>query len=163
MPRVFVGIGSNIEREANVRAGVTELRACFGELQLSSVYESEAVGFDGEPFYNLVAAFDTEMSVDKVMATLADIENRHGRVRNGERFSGRTLDIDLLLYGDLVTRAETYHVPRDEIPRYAFVLQPLAELAPQLRHPQTGETYASMWDGFDKDSQQLHAIHFTWN
>ena len=163
MPRVFVGIGSNIEREANVRAGVTELRACFGELQLSSVYESEAVGFDGEPFYNLVAAFDTEMSVDKVMATLADIENRHGRVRNGERFSGRTLDIDLLLYGDLVTRAEAYHVPRDEIPRYAFVLQPLAELAPQLRHPQTGETYASMWDGFDKDSQQLHAIHFTWN
>lgn len=162
MPRVYVGIGSNIDRETHVRLGVEDLRKHFGVLQLSSVYESEALGFDGEPFYNLVAGFDTRESVDQVVATLVQIEKRQGRVHGGERYSARTLDIDLLLYDDLVARTDEYHVPRDEIPRYAFVLQPLAEIAAEHRYPQTGESFASMWAQFDKSSQRLHAIDFTW-
>ncbi|HEC19517.1 MAG TPA: 2-amino-4-hydroxy-6-hydroxymethyldihydropteridine diphosphokinase [Gammaproteobacteria bacterium] len=162
MPRVFVGIGSNIDRERSIRAGVADLRQHFGELQLSSVYESEAVGFEGDAFYNLVAAFDIADSIEQVVAVLAEIEDRHGRVRNGERFAPRTLDIDLLLYGDAVITADNYHVPRDEIPRYAFVLWPLAELAPQAVHPELGETYSVLWEKFDKRNQHLRPIEFQW-
>jgi len=162
MPRVFVGIGSNIDREASVRAGVADLREKYGELQLSSVYESEAVGFEGDAFYNLVAAFDTPDSVDEVIKTLAEIEETHGRQRGSERFSSRTLDLDLLLYGTLVSRGEGYHVPRDEIPRYAFVLWPLSELEPAMKHPQTGETFLAMWEDFDKRNQTLLPITFKW-
>jgi 2-amino-4-hydroxy-6-hydroxymethyldihydropteridine diphosphokinase len=162
MPRVFVGIGSNIDRDVMIRAGVAELQGHFGGLQLSSVYESEAVGFAGAPFYNLVAAFDTEESIASVCATLRAIEQRHGRQRGEKRYSPRTLDIDLLLYGDLVTSGDGYRVPRDEISRHAFVLQPLAEIAPDLRNPRTGETFASLWAGFDKSHQRLRAIEFTW-
>ncbi|MBN4079395.1 2-amino-4-hydroxy-6-hydroxymethyldihydropteridine diphosphokinase [Beggiatoa alba] len=162
MPRVFVGIGSNIDRERSVRAGVAELRQCYGDVQLSSVYESDAVGFEGDAFYNLVAAFDTDDTVEMVVANLADIEDRHGRVRNGERFAARTLDIDLLLYGKAIIDAEDYHVPRDEIPRYAFVLWPLAEIVPELQHPETGESYALMWEHFDKRNQALRPIPFKW-
>ena len=162
MPRVFVGIGSNIDRETSVRAGVVDLRGKYGELQLSSVYESEAVGFEGDAFYNLVAAFDTSDSVDQVIKTLAEIEETHGRQRGSERFSSRTLDLDLLLYGDLVASGEGYHVPRDEIPRYAFVLWPLSELEPAMKHPQTGETFLAMWEDFDKRNQALLPIQFQW-
>lgn len=162
MPRVFVGIGSNIDREASVRNGVADLCKQYGELQLSSVYESEAVGFEGDAFYNLVAAFDTKDSIDQVITTLTEIEETHGRARGSERFSSRTLDLDLLLYGDLVASGEGYHVPRDEIPRYAFVLWPLSELEPAMKHPQTGETFLSMWEGFDKRNQALLPIHFQW-
>jgi 2-amino-4-hydroxy-6-hydroxymethyldihydropteridine diphosphokinase len=162
MPRVFVGIGSNIERERSVRAGVAELKAIYGEVRLSSVYESEAVGFDGDAFYNLVAAFDTDDSIEQVVATLAAIEDRHGRVRTGERFAARTLDLDLLLYGDAIISNERFHVPRDEIPRYAFVLWPLAEIVPELQHPETGERYGQMWERFDKRNQSLRPIPFEW-
>lgn len=162
MPRVFVGIGSNIDRETSIRAGVTDLGRYFGELQLSSVYESEAVGFEGDVFYNLVAAFDTEESIDEVMANLSRIEEAHGRVRGGERFTSRTLDLDLLLYGDKVETGKGYHVPRDEIPRYAFVLWPLAELAPDMVHPESGVTFSDMWKVFDKRNQALKPIPFKW-
>ncbi len=162
MPRVFVGIGSNIDRERSIRAGVAELREQYREVQLSSVYESDAVGFDGDAFYNLVAAFDTDDSIEQVVASLAQIEDRHGRVRNGERFAARTLDLDLLLYGDEIIATDNYHVPRDEIPRYAFVLWPLAEMAPEGVHPEIGENYAALWEKFDKRNQALRPIPFKW-
>jgi 2-amino-4-hydroxy-6-hydroxymethyldihydropteridine diphosphokinase len=162
MPRVFVGIGSNIDREASVRGGVEALRRHYGDVQLSSVYESEAVGFEGDPFYNLVAAFDTEEEVETVVANLGEIETQHGRIRHGERFVSRTLDLDLLLYGDAVLRNDKYHVPRDEIEHYAFVLWPLAEIAPDRRHPQTGKTFAEMWESFDKNGPGLRPIPFQW-
>ena len=162
MPRVFIGIGSNIDRERSVRAGVAELQKIYGDVQLSSVYESDAVGFDGDPFYNLVAAFDTDDDVEQVVSTLAEIEDRHGRVRTDTRFAARTLDLDLLLYGEAIISNERFHVPRDEIPRYAFVLWPLAEIAPQLPHPESGKTYAQMWEQFDKRNQSLRPIPFKW-
>ena len=162
MPKVYVGIGSNVNRDASVRAGVADLYECFGDVQLSTVYESKAIGFEGDPFYNLVAAFDTEESVDKVIALLSDIENRHGRLRSDVRYSPRTLDIDLLLYDDLVVTGNGYRIPRDEICRYAFVLKPLAELAPDRLHPETGESFATMWSRFDKSSQPLEPVEFSW-
>lgn len=162
MPRVFVGVGSNINRDVSIRAGVSDLQKHYGNLQLSSVYESEAVGFDGDVFYNLVVAFDTDESIDQVVSVLSRIEEAHGRIRGSERFSPRTLDLDLLLYGDLVASGEGFHVPRDEIPRYAFVLWPLSELAPEMIHPETGKTFSAMWESFDKRNQSLVPITFEW-
>ncbi len=162
MPRVFIGVGSNVERDASIRAGVADLRAHYGELRLSSVYESEAVGFAGDAFYNLVVGFDTQESIDSVADVLAAIEDRNGRVRGSEKFAPRTLDLDLLLYGDAIISTARFHVPRDEILRYAFVLWPLAEIAPNLRHPETGKTFAWLWERFDKDGPALRPVVFSW-
>lgn len=162
MPRVFVGIGSNVERDDSIRAGVNDLRAHYGELLLSSVYESEAVGFEGDAFYNLVAAFETDDPIDAVVDVFSAIEARNGRQRGSEKFAPRTLDLDLLLYGDEVISTQRFHVPRDEILRYAFVLWPLAEIAPDLRHPQEQVSYAQLWERFDKNGPALQPVAFAW-
>lgn len=148
MPFVYVSIGSNIDRENNVRGAVRALRERYGKLALSRVYETPAEGFDGAAFYNLVAGFDTGEPVERVRQALADIEAAYGRKRGGTRFDARTLDLDLLIYGDVVRHADGVDIPRGEITRYAFVLGPLAELAPELKHPETGEPLRTLWDKF---------------
>ncbi len=162
MARVYVSIGSNIDRDANIRGGVADLRSCFGELKLSRVYESASVGFDGDHFFNLVAAFDTDMDVQEVARILHEIEDEHGRTREGPRFSSRTLDIDMLLYDDLVLKEGKLELPRDEITKNAFVLWPLAEIAPTLEHPKLKQCFAELWEAFDKDKQPLWPIPFSW-
>ncbi len=160
MARVYVSIGSNIEREKNVRAGVNDLKALYGVLQISSVFESESVGFDGENFYNLVVGFDTDEPVTEVVRHLREIEDAHGRTRTGPRFSSRTLDLDLLLYDDLVLNSDGIDIPRDEITKNAFVLWPLAELAPDAFHPGLQQSFAELWSEFDKDRQRLWSVPF---
>jgi 2-amino-4-hydroxy-6-hydroxymethyldihydropteridine diphosphokinase len=160
MAKVYVSIGSNIERDANIRGGVSDLQRYFGELELSRVYESESVGFDGDNFFNLVAAFDTDEDVLTVAKILHDIENDHGRTREGPRFSSRTLDIDMLLYDDAVLQEGKLELPRDEITKNAFVLWPLAEIAPELKHPVLQKSYAELWEAFDKNKQPLWPVEF---
>ena len=162
MARIYISIGSNIEAEQHLRQAVAELRMHFGELQLSSVYESESVGFDGDNFLNMVVGLDTDEDVHRVVQTLRQIEDRHGRVRSGPRFSARTLDLDLLLYNDLVLKENGLELPRGEITHNAFVLWPLAELAPELVHPVRQQTMASLWQRFNKDSQKLWPIPLEW-
>jgi 2-amino-4-hydroxy-6-hydroxymethyldihydropteridine diphosphokinase len=151
----YVSIGSNIEPQVNVRSAVAELARRFGELKLSSVYESPAVGFDGGNFYNLVAGFDTDESVQDIARYLREIEHRHGRVKTAERLTDRPLDLDLLLYGDARIETPDLTIPRPDITRYAFVLLPLAEIAPAERHPISGRSYAELWEAFDKRAQPL--------
>lgn len=162
MSRVYLSLGSNIDAEHNLRAGMQDLRAHYGALQVSTVYESEAVGFDGDNFLNFVVGLDTDEDVHTLQANMNAIEQAHGRVRGAEKFSSRTLDIDILLYDDLVINEDGLHLPRDEIEKYAFVLQPLAELAPALRHPVSGKTYGELWQAFDKNQarQQPVAVDF---
>lgn len=155
MPRVYVSVGSNVERERHLRAGLADLREAFGVVQCSRVFESEAVGFDGAPFYNLVVAFDTELPVEAVDTQLSRIEESHGRIRGERRFAPRTLDLDLLLYGDRIVRRPGLTVPRDEITRYAFVLRPLAEIAGGERHPVDGRSFGELWAAFDRPDQAL--------
>ncbi len=157
MAHVYVSIGSNVDREHNIKAALQELVAVYGELQQSSVYESDAVGFDSAPFYNLVVAWHTDESPRTVQDRLHAIENRNGRVRTAE-LSARTLDLDLLLYDDLVTSEERLVLPRSDIDRYAFVLAPLAEIAGSARHPVTGINYAAMWAAFDDNRQVLTRV-----
>jgi 2-amino-4-hydroxy-6-hydroxymethyldihydropteridine diphosphokinase len=147
---VFIGIGSNVEPEQHVRMAVTLLRERFGKLRLSPVYRNRAVGFEGQDFLNLVAAFDTLSGVTELGAALDEIEVRCGRQRGAARFAPRSLDLDLLSYGDEIR--EQPPLPRPEILRYDFVLKPLADLAPSRKHPVTGRSYAEHWSEF-KDRQ----------
>jgi 2-amino-4-hydroxy-6-hydroxymethyldihydropteridine diphosphokinase len=160
VPRAWVSIGSNQARERSVRGAVAALAERFGPLVLSRVYESEAVGFEGAPFLNLVAGLDTDASVGEINAALREIEDAFGRVRGPEKFAPRTLDLDLLTYGDAVGTIDGCALPRDEILRYAFVLGPLAEVAPEEIHPQTGRTYRELWDAFDQAAQPLTPVRF---
>ena len=160
MARIYISLGSNIDREANTRAGVNALREAFGELELSSVYESEAVGFQGDVFYNMVIACDAVDDVHSTNKQLAAIEDRYGRDRSGPRFSSRTLDLDLLLYDDLVINEKGLSLPRDEILKNAFVLWPLAEIAPEREHPVARRSYAELWAEFDKSKETLHPVAF---
>jgi len=156
--RAYVSIGSNIERETNIRAAIRALRRRFGTLRLSRVYENRPIGFEGNDFLNLVAGFDSDEPPEAVAAALHDIEQRQGRLRGPTRFAPRTIDLDLLLYDDLVRDDEALRLPRDEIREYACVLGPLAELAPDERHPETGETFAQMWARFPQSRQPLTAV-----
>lgn len=160
MARIYISLGSNIERETNTREGVKALRERFGELQLSAVYESEAVGFEGDAFYNMVIACEVSEGVHAANRALREIEDANGRDRNGPKFSSRTLDLDLLLYDDLVINEQGLKLPREEILHNAFVLWPLAEIAPELTHPEAGKTYAELWQAFDKGRENLKPIAF---
>ncbi len=136
MARVHVSIGSNVDRAANIRAGVGALRSQYGDLQLSSVYDTPAVGFAGDNFYNLVAGFDTGEDVHRIAGRLRD---------------------------DLVIDEAGLRLPRSEILRYAFVLGPLAEIAGGRRHPVLRRTFGELWQAFDKSGEPLRAVRFDWN
>lgn len=160
MAKVYISIGSNIDAEKNIRLAIHALQEHYGKLILSSVYESEAVGFDGDNFLNLVVGLKTEEDVYTVAASLRKIEDENGRDRSGLRFSPRTVDLDLLLYDDLILQEEGLDIPRDEITKNAFVLLPLDEIASQLIHPVSGKTMCDHWMSFDQASQKLWPIEF---
>ncbi len=148
MVEVLLGIGSNIERRRNIGLAVAALRQCFGGLRFSSVYEAVAIGFDGEPFYNLVVGLCTDLELPVLQNRLKDLEAASGRTGHEARWSGRTLDIDILTYGDCVGVCGGVVLPRPEILFNAYVLQPLAELEPDGVHPTCGMTYAGLWRDF---------------
>ncbi|MGD8570137.1 MAG: 2-amino-4-hydroxy-6-hydroxymethyldihydropteridine diphosphokinase [Gammaproteobacteria bacterium] len=165
MPKVYVSVGSNIDRDAMIRSCVISLENIFSNLLKSSVYESIAVGFEGDNFYNLVVGFDAD-DPHEVMDILHDIEQQHGRSRGQKKFSARTLDLDLLLFGQLDLHDQGLDVPRQEILHYAFVLGPLAELAPQEVHPLLQKTFAQLWSEYCVDhpteADSIWPVSFPW-
>ena len=160
MSRVYIGIGSNINRDTNIMGGINAIEQQFGKVDISSIYESRAYGFEGDNFYNLVAGFDTGLSLAELTGILREIEYSFGRKRQEERFLSRTLDIDLLLYDDLIRHDDEFDLPRQDIIRYSFVLCPLAEIAGNEKHPETGETYDALWKKFDRARQALWKVEF---
>ncbi len=134
MVQVYLSLGSNIEAEQNICSCLHYLRSRFGSIVSSTVYQTPAVGFAGQPFLNLVVGFATELDIGSLRVYLHKLEDAHGRVRGGAKFSSRTLDVDLLLYGDAIQRPED-NLPHPDILKYPFVLFPLAEIAPQTIHP----------------------------
>jgi 2-amino-4-hydroxy-6-hydroxymethyldihydropteridine diphosphokinase len=158
MPRGYISIGSNIDKDKNIPASLRALEQFFGNLTVSSIYESEPVGFTGDAFYNLVVGFDSDLEVKTVAKQLRQIELDNGRTRDCKKFSARTLDLDLILYGNLVINDGRLQIPRDEIEHYAFVLEPLAEIAPTLKHPISHISYAELWEKFDKSGLKQKRI-----
>lgn len=134
MASVYLSLGSNIGRETNLCACMKTLRTDFPDIVFSPVYETPAVGFDGEPFFNLVAKLETEASIEELQCYLRRLEDHHGRLRTEEKYSSRTLDADLLLYGN-TNLQPTQNLPHNDILKYPFVLFPLLDIAPTLEHP----------------------------
>lgn len=159
--RVYLSLGSNIEREKHISAALTCLQNHFGSLQVSPVYESEAVGFLGDNFFNLVVAIQCKLSLSELSVLLKSIEDQYGRLRGGEKFAPRTLDIDIVLFGDLSGHFQAIELPRPELYYNAFVLKPLADLEPTLRDPKSGTNIQALWKALDSQ-QQLWLADWQW-
>ena len=158
MVTVYLGLGSNVDVSKNLALGIKELRDAYGDLRLSPVYRSAPVGFDGDDFLNLVVELQTGETPQAIHDRIERIHELAGRVRTTDAYIARTLDIDLLLYGDLVLTDGDVRVPRADVLDYSFVLRPLAELVPDLCHPVTGKTMREHWESFDAASHPLEAV-----
>ena len=142
MPKAYLSLGSNLEPEKHLAAAVRALQETFGDIVLSDLVRTEAVGFDGPDFINAAAIIETDWDVYRLDAWLHALEDRLGRRRDGPRFSSRTLDIDIIFFDDLVLDGPgNLQIPRPEL-KHAFVLQPLAQIAPDYVNPETGRTLA---------------------
>lgn len=163
MHAIFVGIGSNIDRTHNIRDGVQALRQNYGDLLISSVYESIPFGFDGDNFFNLVVGFSSDKAVESVVTDLHQIENTSGRNEKLSKYAARTLDIDLLLFDDLIIEEKGLKLPRADLLKYSFVLCPMAEIAPDRLHPVEKKTYKKLWQNYEKPRNDLWKIDFSWD
>lgn len=148
MITAYIGIGSNIDRRKHIQAAIEELRALGQDVRISTIFECEAVGFESHAFYNLVVEMKTELSLTDFSRQLRDIELKWGRAADAGKFEPRTVDLDIILFGDQVSSAKP-ELPRSDIFKYAFVLQPLVELCPQLVVPQDGRTIEQIWQQSD--------------
>ncbi len=160
MPLLILSLGSNLEPRINIPLAVESLRRKFGKLSLSRVYESEAIGFKGDNFLNLVASVECNVPLGEIQSYLKLLEDLMGRDRDMPRFSDRVIDIDILLYGDSKGEECGLSLPRSEILSSAFVLCPLAELHPKLKYFPLNLSFKELWDNFDKTEQKLWAIDF---
>lgn len=155
MARVYLSLGSNLEPRRYLNAALDELRVRFGALDVSPAYRSKSVGFDGADFVNLAVGLDTDLEPQALNDWLHALEDRHGRRRDVPRYSDRTLDVDIVLYGERVIDGPGHlQIPRKEL-RHAFVLKPLADIAPQVRHPVSGQTMAALWAAFPQEHEPL--------
>jgi 2-amino-4-hydroxy-6-hydroxymethyldihydropteridine diphosphokinase len=158
MSVAYLGLGSNIDARSNISAGIDALRLTFGRVECSPVYQTAALGFEGDDFINLVVRVETEMSPLELKIFLTGLEDQHGRNRQSPRFSDRTLDIDTLLYDDLYLLSPALNIPRNEILEAAHVLKPLADLAPDLLHPIARKTMIELWNTFPEQNTTMMLV-----
>jgi 2-amino-4-hydroxy-6-hydroxymethyldihydropteridine diphosphokinase len=158
MSTAWLGLGSNVNAETHIREGIGKLQRDFQNVHLSPVYASTAVGFEGDDFINLVARVETETHPVELRQYLRNLEDSFGRKRNVAKFSDRSLDIDILLYDDLVVLSPVLEIPRAEILNFAHVLKPLADLEPDLIHPTELRTIAELWKSSGLDDSCLRLL-----
>lgn len=149
MSTVYLSLGSNIDRQHNIRLAVQTLFEHFGSLQISPVYESEAVGFNGDAFFNLIVGIETSLSLAELSARLKKIEDEQGRDRSVPKFSARCIDIDIVTYDNLLGEHSGIELPRPELYYNAFVLKPFADLCPEFQDPKSGLTLAELWKAYE--------------
>jgi 2-amino-4-hydroxy-6-hydroxymethyldihydropteridine diphosphokinase len=153
---VYLSAGSNIAPGYFLRMACAALEKTYGELTLSSVYRNPAVGFTGSDFLNMVIGFSTRETPELIVARLETLHHRAGRRRQANPYCSRTLDLDLLMYGDVVR--PQMKLPHGDIEKYGFVLCPLAEIAPDLRHPVVGQTMRDLWTSFAPVAQPMTRV-----
>ena len=161
MPTVFLGLGTNVDRERSMRAGLEALKALDDQLRASSMYESDAVGFEGAPFYNCVVQLQTPLPLNELITQLKRIEDANGRNRGATNSHAKGLDIDVLTYDDLVGQFDGVELPRSDITRYAHVLLPLSEIAPDDCLPGSQCSFNELWRTFDNGDQHLSKVYFS--
>ena len=155
MARIFIAAGSNIEAERNLTLASEELRRIFPGARFSPWYRNTAVGFAGADFINCVAEIESDMLVQELRKRLQAIEELCGRPSNSPRWAPRAMDLDILLYGDLICDEPQLNIPRPDLLKRAYMLGPLADLAPELMHPTAGATIGELWEKFDRASHPL--------
>jgi 2-amino-4-hydroxy-6-hydroxymethyldihydropteridine diphosphokinase len=155
VPAVYVAVGSNVEPERHLAMATSELRREFPDVRFSPWYRNRAVGFEGADFINLVAGFTTTLSLDEVIARLHAIEALCGRARDAPRWAPRSMDLDILLYGDEIRDEPRLKLPRPDLLKRAFMLGPLADIAPALVHPLEKLTIGELWQRFDRAAHEL--------
>ncbi len=155
---VYLSLGSNIEAEKHLRLAISELHRRYGELRLSPVYRNKAVGFDGDDFLNMVVGVDVGSDVETMLEEIEVIHGLAGRRRGNSRFSSRPLDIDILLYGQRVSKAPPVTIPRPDVLLYPFVLKPLCDVAPDDVHPETGRSFAEHWKAMKQGGHDLQRL-----
>jgi 2-amino-4-hydroxy-6-hydroxymethyldihydropteridine diphosphokinase len=158
MTRVFVAAGSNIEPERHLRLASRELQRAYPDVRFSPWYRNQAAGFEGEDFINFAVAFSTSQPVHAVVAKLREIEELCGRPREAKKWAPRSMDLDILLYGDLVLDEPGLKLPRPDLLKRAYMLGPLADLAPDVDHPTAGATIGTLWQRFDREAHPLIRI-----
>ena len=158
MTEVYVAAGSNIEPERNLQLAVAALAREFPGSRFSPWYRNRAAGFEGDDFINLVAGFATALDPPTLLERLRAIEAQCGRTRDAPRWAPRSMDLDVLLFGELVCGAPPLTVPRPDLLKRAYMLGPLADLAPDLMHPTAGKTIGELWRGFDQAAHPLQRI-----
>ncbi|WP_340480512.1 2-amino-4-hydroxy-6-hydroxymethyldihydropteridine diphosphokinase [Vibrio anguillarum] len=144
MTAVYVGVGSNIERRKHIEAAIEELSTIGNHLQISTIYECASVGFNSAAFYNLVVALETRFSLSDFVAQLRAIESRWGRDPQAKKFQDRTLDLDIILFGEEIS-VQDPELPRSDIFKYPFVIQPLYDLSPERIVPNDGRSVRQIW------------------
>jgi 2-amino-4-hydroxy-6-hydroxymethyldihydropteridine diphosphokinase len=154
----YVAAGSNVRPRAHLCSALAALARDFPGLRASRAFRNPAAGFAGDDFVNLVVAVRTRLPVHELVERLKDVERACGREPGGAKWGPRTIDLDLLLYGDRVGRFQGACLPHPDIERRAWVLGPLAELAPDLVHPVSGETIATLWRRFDHEAHPLTPV-----
>jgi 2-amino-4-hydroxy-6-hydroxymethyldihydropteridine diphosphokinase len=158
MPRVHIAAGSNIEPERNLAVASDELEREFPDVRFSSWYRNRAVGFEGDDFINFVAGFTSTLPVHAVVARLHAIEELCGRPREAPRWAPRSMDLDVLLYDDLVCDEPRLKLPRPDLLKRPYMLGPLAELAPELVHPTAGLSIGELWARFDRAAHPMQRV-----
>jgi len=159
MSTAWLGLGSNVNADANIRAGIRAIEETFENVKLSPAYASIAVGFEGDDFINLVARVETDMHPMELRQFLRDLEDRYGRKRDVPKFSDRSLDVDILLYDDLVVLSPVLELPRVEILKFAHVLKPLADLDPEFIHPTERRSMSEIWESSGLDDGCLRLLN----
>ena len=158
MHSVLLGIGSNIDRKQNIQSGLQVLASILDEFVISPIYESHALGFEGDNFYNLVVHGETKQDLSQISSFIRDLEFLHGREQSAEKYSSRHLDIDILMFDRLVGTFDRITLPRPEILTSAHVLLPLSDIAPNLIHPTENKTFLSLLGESDFSQQSCWQI-----
>jgi len=158
MTGVYVAAGSNVQAHAHLRRAVEELKKKFPGLRVSQAYQNAAVGFEGEDFINLVAGFETNLSLERVIDELRRIESLCGRASNAPKWAPRSMDLDILLFGDLVATLPSATLPRPDLLKRPYMLGPLADIAPELLHPVSKKSIRQLWAEFDRGAHAMHPV-----